>query len=278
MLIGAHVSIAGGLPNAPLNAEKIGCEVFQVFTHSPRGGKILPISAEVANEFKVNCKKCNQAEWYVHAPYYINFASKDNKIRHGSRSAIREELDRADMLGAKFLMTHLGSYTSLGYEAGFAQVIDGLDEALRKYTGKTKFLIEISAGASGIIGGTFEQIAEIIHHPKLAKYKIGVCYDTQHGFASGYDIRTTEAVRVTFEKFEQIIGLENLKMSHCNDSLTGLGSNKDRHAHIGEGQIGIEGFKALFENKKLKNINFICETEHDKVVKDISLLKSLCPN
>jgi len=278
MLFGAHVSIAGGLTNAPKNAVEIGCEVFQMFTRSPQGGFMSPLDKKIADEFKNNCKKYRQKEWYVHAPYFINFASANNRIKYGSISAVRVELERASLLGAKYLMTHLGSYKDLGHDAGRDQVVDGLAKMLDGYQGKTQFLIEISAGAGEIIGDTFEEIAEIIHDTKLKKYNIGVCYDTQHGFASGYDVCTAEAVEETFKQFDKIIGLEKLKLSHANDSETEFGSHKDRHAHIGEGHIGREGFEALLHNKKLKNLNFILETEGGGVKKDLKILKEIREN
>ena len=146
---------------------------------------------------------------------------------------------------------------------------------LKGYKGKTQFLIEISAGAGEIIGDTFEEISEIIFDKKLQKYNIGVCYDTQHGFASDYDIRTPESVNITLKQFDKIIGLDKLKMSHCNDSETDLASHRDRHAHIGEGKIGRVGFEALVTHPKLKNINWYLETEHDKVKKDLKILKEI---
>lgn len=275
MLFGAHVSIAGGLPNAPLNAAEIGCEVFQMFTRSPQGGWVPPCDAQVAKEFKANCKKAGQKEWYVHTPYFINFASANNRIKYGSINTVRQELERASLLGAKYLMTHLGSFKDLGEKKGFQQLVEGLEIMLKDYQGATQFLIEMSAGSGAIIGDTFEEIAAVLQHPTLKKYDIGVCYDTQHGFASGYDVRTAEAVADTLKKLDQIIGLDELKLIHCNDSQTELGSHKDRHAHIGEGNIGFAGFEALLKNKKLKNINFVLETEHSKVKEDLKILKTI---
>lgn len=275
MYFGAHVSIAGGLPNAPLNAAEIGCEVFQMFTRSPQGGWVAPLNEKIAAEFKANCKKAKQKEWVIHAPYFINFASANPRIKHASITVIREELERGSMLGAAYLMAHLGSYKDLGEEKGFIQLVDGLVEMLKGYKGATQFLIEISAGAGAIIGDSFAEIGAILHHPKLKKYNVGVCYDTQHGFASGYDVRTPATVAETLEKFDKEIGLENLKMFHCNDSKTEFNSHKDRHDHIGNGQIGLNGFKALVGNKKLAKINFYLETEHDKVVKDLNILKKI---
>lgn len=275
MFFGAHVSIAGGIPNAPLNAEKIGCEVFQIFTRSPRGGAGSPCTPAIAKNFKDNCLKAGQKEWYVHTPYFVNYASGNSKIKYGSISVVREELERASMLGAKYLMTHLGSYRDLGDQKGFTQLIEGIDATLKGYTGETQFLIEISANG---IGHTFETLAEIIHHTKLKKYNIGICYDTQHGFASGYDIRTVEALSTVLKKFDQTIGLDKLKMSHCNDSKVEFNSLRDRHEHIGKGKIGKSGFEAIVNNKKLKNLNLILETEHDLIEEDLSILKKIRNN
>ena len=275
MFFGAHVSIAGGLPNAPLNAAKLDCEVFQIFSRSPQGGWIAPLDEKIAKEFKANCKKANQKEWYIHTPYFINFASANNRIYHGSITVVRQELERGSLLGAKYVMTHLGSYKDLGEKEGYKKLIDGLKETLKGYKGETQFLIELSAGAGAVIGDTFEEVAEIIHHKSLKKYTIGICYDTQHTFASGYDFRTKEVLNETLKKFDQTIGLKNLKMFHCNDSKIEFGGHKDRHEHIGEGHIGTEGFKNLISHKQFKDTNFILETEHDKIEQDLEIVKKI---
>lgn len=275
MLFGAHVSIAGGLINAPKNAADLGCEVFQMFTRSPQGGFVALFDDNVARDFQTACKKFELKEWYVHTPYFINFASANPRIKHASIAVVREELERASMLHAKYLMTHLGSFASLGKEKGFPQLIKSLDEMLSGYKGETKFLIEISAGAGEIIGGTFEDIAEIIDHPKLKKYNIGVCFDTQHAFASGYDLRSSKRIDETLRHFDKTIGLNKLKISHCNDSRTDFNSHSDHHAHIGQGKIGIEGFRALIADKRFAKVNLILETKPDSVKDDLQLLKSL---
>ncbi len=275
MLFGAHVSIAGGLPNAPLNAAKIGCEVFQMFTRSPQGGPVKPIDATTAEQFKALCTEHGFKEWYVHAPYIINFASANPRTRHGSISIVRGELERSSLIGAKYVMFHIGSYKDLGENEGFETVVNGIADVLDGYNGSTQLLIENSAGAGEVVGDTFEEIAEIMDHPKLKKYDIGVCLDTEHAFASGYDLRTAADVKKTFDAFDKTIGLKRLKMFHCNDSKIELGGKKDRHEHIGDGFIGVEGFKAIFADKRLKDFSFIAETEHDKIVEDLALLKKL---
>ncbi len=275
MLFGAHVSIAGGIFNAPLNAAKIGCEVFQMFTRSPHGGPVKPLTKDVVDLFKQNMALTGQVECYVHAPYFINFASANNRTRFGSIAVIREELERSSQLGVKYLMAHLGSFKDLGEKDGFKQLVEGLDKTLKGYKGETQFLVEITAGAGAIIGSTFENIAEIIFHPKLKKYDIGVCYDTQHAFASGYDCRTPEDVKKTAAQFAKTIGWDKMKMAQCNDSKPEFGSHRDRHEHIGQGNIGLAGFKALLGNKNFGSINYVLETEHDKVIEDIKILKDI---
>lgn len=277
MLIGCHVSIAGGIENAPQRAADLGCEVFQIFSRSPQGGKAKEITPEIAEQFKTQCAKLGLQEWVIHTPYYINFASANNRIYHGSINVVRDELERGSKIGAKYVMTHLGSFKDLGKDNGMPKLIDGLDRMLDGYAGSTQFCIEIAAGAGHVIGASFEEVAEIINHKKLKKYDIGVCFDTQHAFGSGYDLRTAKTVKATFDEFDATIGLDKLKLSHCNDSMVELGSNKDRHEHIGKGHIGLDGFKAIATEPRLQHINFYLETKHDAVEEDIAIMKSLRP-
>lgn len=275
MLFGAHVSIAGGVVNAPKNAAAIGCEVFQMFTRSPQGGAVKPIDELTALEFKKQCALHQQKEWYVHAPYFINFASANPRIRHGSPSIIRDELERSSLLGARYLMVHLGSYKDLGSTAGFEAVIEGLGKVMEDYRGTTQLLIENAAGAGEVIGASFEEIAQIVHHPQLKKFPLGVCFDLQHAFGSGYDLRTSDGVKTTFDQFDATIGLERLCMFHGNDSKVELGAHKDRHEHIGLGAIGLDGFRAILSEPRLEPYSFIAETEHDRIMEDLSSFKTL---
>jgi len=273
MIIGAHVSIAGGIFKAPENAHEFGCEGFQIFTRSPQGGAAPILTDEILEKFFKNCKKFNQNEWVVHAPYYINFANPEKRIRENSVRIITEELNRSNVIKATHLMFHTGSARGSTREEGLKFAVDGIKRVLHDYEGNTHLLIEISAGAGEVIGDTFEEIAHIIDevgHPKL-----GVCFDTQHAFASGYDLRNEEAVKNTFLQFDKIIGLSKLKMSHCNDSKIELGGHKDRHEHLGKGCIGEEGFAALLKNKDLAHVSWYCETEYDLIKEDVALLKDI---
>ena len=275
--IGCHVSAAGGVYNAPKNAAALGCETFQIFTRPPMGGKAPELGDSVIEQFKDSMTQHGFKDFVVHCPYFVNFGSAEPRVYHGSISVVAEELKRADLLGAKYVMTHLGSAKALGHEKTFKQAKAGLAEVLTKYRGRTKFLLEIAAGSGEIIGGTFEQLAELME--PLVKFKTfgGICFDTQHAFASGYDLRNSAAVKDTFARFDTVVGLKWLKMSHANDSKVDLGSRKDRHEHIGQGQIGQGGFAAIiayFQGRHL-DIPLILETEHDKVKADIKILKTL---
>lgn len=277
MKIGCHVSIAGGLWNAPENAANLKCETFQIFSRSPHGGPVKEIDKETIEKFQAAMKKYGFTTFVIHAPYFLNLGSGSVRIYNGTLSVLRQELERGSLLGASYLMFHPGSFKDLGEVAGMKQAKEGLKKVLDGYTGTTKLLIEISAGAGSVIGDTFEEVAELMKGVKKHKGFGGICFDTQHAFGSGYDLRTPEAVKKTFAHFDKIIGLEFLKTFHTNDSKVEFGSHKDRHQHIGQGEIGKQGFQAIlqFLAKKKLDLPLILETEHDIVEQDIELMKTL---
>lgn len=275
MKIGCHVSIAGGIERAPERAADLGCEVFQIFSRSPRGGPAPGLNESNLSAFQSGMKKFRQAECLIHTPYFINFGSADNRIFYGSVSVVRQELERATALGAAFVVTHLGSFKDLGQKKGFLQLLSGLEKVLKDYRGTAELLIENSAGAGNIIGDSFEDIAAAVHHRRLLKFKLGVCFDTCHAFASGYDLRTPAAVGKTLKEFDRVIGFDKLRAVHLNDSKFDLAGRRDRHEHIGLGKIGEAGFAAIINYPKLKKVNGYLETEHDRVREDIALLKKL---
>ena len=272
MLFGAHVSMAGGIDKAPERAAEIGCEVFQIFSRPPQGGNAVDIDEALIERFQASLKKYDQKEFYIHTPYIINLASQDGRIRGNSIRLIREDLERGGLLGAKYVMTHLGSAKELDKETANKMAVENLKKVFDKDY-KTQLLIEISAGAGNIIGSTFEDLAYFAD--KLKDHNVGICLDTAHMFASGYNLRDKEAVKATIDKFEKTVGLKYLKLFHLNDSKVDFGSRKDRHEHIGDGKIGREGFGALIAENRLRDINMVCETESDKVAEDIRILKEL---
>lgn len=273
MRIGAHISAAGGLWNAPLNAAKLGLECFQFFSRPPQGGRISPISQVDAKLFLEHCEKELMEAWYIHAPYVINLASKEERIRESSIEIIRGELDRGSILKTRAMMFHPGSANGVGEEEGVRLVIEGMKKILKDYVGSTLLLIEISAGAGMVIGDSFEEVGEILRG--VDDERVKVCFDTAHAFASGYDLRGKEALEASMKKFDKHIGKENLLLSHCNDSKIELGGKKDRHEHLGKGFIGLEGFKAIMSSKYFTNVDLILETPPEHVADDIKILKDL---
>ena len=278
MQIGTHVSIAGGIEKAPGNAAKVGAEVFQIFSRSPHGGPVKPITPEIVEKFQVEKKKYNLGNFYIHTPYFINFSSIKNNIYYGSIAVVREELDRGSLLGCRAIMTHLGSFGELSDEEGLEKVSKALAKIMEGYKGTTKLLLEISAGAGKIVGDKFEEIAAILENKQVKKYDVGVCFDTCHAFASGYDIRDKNSVDKTLEKFDKVIGFEKLAVVHANDSKFDFGKKMDRHENIGQGFIGMDGFKALAKHKVLGKMDWILETPKDDLKddpKNIAILKKL---
>jgi deoxyribonuclease-4 len=277
MKFGAHVSIDGGLWHAPANAAKIGCEVLQMFTRPPQGGKAPEITPVVIKKFRAAMKKYKIAAAYIHSPYIINLASPMGHTRGYSMHLIREELERGSLLGCKAVMFHMDSAAGVEEKKGLQMAKDGIEKILKDYKGSCQLLIEMSAGAGAIMGDKFEDIWEVLQ--AKGGHKVGVCLDTQHAFASGYDFRNKEALDKTLKDFDDIIGLERLALIHVNDSAADLASHKDRHTHLGEGKIGLAGFEAIVKNKKLKDIDLILETPWSggrtiKVERELELLKS----
>ncbi|TFG76984.1 MAG: deoxyribonuclease IV [Thermodesulfobacteriales bacterium] len=273
MKFGAHVSIAGGIDRAPKRANDLGCECFQIFSRSPRGGKPPELKDGLVESFLNECGKYNITEYYIHTPYYINLCSEKEELRDSSIAIIKEELERGSTLGVKYIMTHLGSSKGFNRKQAVNMIIEGLKKIIDNTNFSTKLLLENTAGQGATMGDSFEELSEILDGVKGSE--IAICIDTAHLFASGYDIRTEEKFKETFDKLSETVGVENIKLFHGNDSKVGLGERKDRHEHIGKGKIGIEGFKNIIKNPSLKKINMIVETPPEKVGDDIKTLKKL---
>jgi deoxyribonuclease-4 len=267
MYFGAHVSAAGGVDKAPERAAAWGCEVFQIFSRPPQGGPAPKLTPEIIARYRRNVQQYKQHASYIHTPYFVNFASTNNRIRFGTVSVVREELERGTLLGCQYVMTHLGSARDVGLKRGVEMTVAGLVQILKDYRGTTELLVEISAGSGETLGDTFEEIAAVVEQTEKNLKRHGVlnvCFDTQHAFASGYDLRTRAAVKETVKKFDAIIGLERLKMSHCNDSKVALGAHVDRHENLGRGALGWGAFRALVAEPKLKHVSFVLETPRDE--------------
>jgi deoxyribonuclease-4 len=273
--IGAHVSIAGGVFNAPLRAQEEGCETFQCFTRSPQGGPAPELTDETVSLFRRNMEAAGMDRFVIHAPYYINLASLNGRILHSSIAVIRQELERGTVLGGQYVMFHPGSYKDQTPEEATAKVQNSLEQILEGYEGTCKLLIEISAGSGNVLGDTFTEVADMMKTIVGYSGFGGVCFDTCHAFASGYDFRTSEKAAGVLREFDKTIGLKWLKLTHVNDSKADLGGHKDRHEHIGLGHIGTAGLSALLKTEPFSHIDWILETPGEGRDADISALKNI---
>jgi deoxyribonuclease-4 len=273
--LGVHVSISGCLSNSIYNALNIGCSAFQIFTRSPRQWKAKDISTNDSTLFINKLKESSISfdSVVVHMPYLPNLSAPDGELYQKSIRSLEEEIIRCNLLRVPNLVIHLGSHLGKGSKNGISQLINACNIASSKYTDLNstksivKILLENSAGQKNSIGSSFDEIAEILD--KLNSEDFGLCLDTCHAFAAGYDISNENGIFNLLDRLSNKIGLDKLKVIHLNDSKGQLGSNLDRHYHIGMGKIGERGFKILINNKKLQSIPFIMETPVDEARKDI---------
>ncbi len=275
--VGAHVSAAGGVFNAPINAKEIGAKAFAIFTKNQRQWKAKPLTEDAVRKFKENLKAVGIKPEHVlpHDSYLINLGSPDPEKRRKSLEAFIDEVERCYQLGLKYLNFHPGSHLrKISEEECLKIVADSVNEAISR-TRDIVLVIENTAGQGSNVGYRFEHIAQIIELVE-DKSRIGVCLDTCHLFAAGYDIRTREAYEKTMEEFDQIVGFKYLKGMHLNDAKSQLGSRVDRHHSIGKGNIGLEAFRFIMNDPRLDNIPLILETIDPSIWKEeIELLYSL---
>lgn len=278
--IGAHVSAAGGVQNAPLNAVKIGATAFALFTKNQRRWQAKPLTEKNIHEFKENCQKNNYQMQHIlpHGSYLINLGHPEKDKLQKSRNAFLSELKRCEQLGLRKLNFHPGS--SLGKKTetdSLKTVAESINWALQQ----TKFItavIENTAGQGNTLGYTFQHLAKIIEQVENQE-RVGVCIDTCHMFAAGYDISSQIAFQKTFEEFDEIVGFSYLQGMHLNDIKTDLASKRDRHASLGQGNIGWEGFKFIVQDDRFEEIPLILETPQPEIwPQEISELKKLSKN
>lgn len=278
ILVGSHISSAGELHLAFARGESIGCTVMQIFTKSSRQWFSKKIKDDEIETFKQSAKKSSIKIIVSHAGYLINIASSNKVTLHKSIKSLTDEIDRCESLGIPYLVLHPGSHVGAGEEKGIELIAQNIDIALDAVPGKTVILLENMAGQGTNLGYKFEQLQNIIDLCKNKK-RLGVCFDTCHAFAAGYDISTHETYKETLRAFDKIIGLEKLKAIHINNSSGALGSKVDRHAPLDDGKIPLEAFKLIMNDKNLIDIPKILETPSDSEMKlwakEIKVLKGL---
>lgn len=268
------MSIAGSIDQAVDRAKEKHCDTFQVFTRNPRGWKFKKLIPDDVTRFREKLKESAIEPAVAHMPYLPNLSCPMKMIHKKSVKALAVELDRCSALGIPYLVTHLGSHLGKGRDIGLDRLIEAIDAAFSSSSGMTMLLLENTAGTKNSMGSSFEDMREILDHV-AERSRVGVCFDTSHAFAAGYDLRDAEAVERTVAELEKVVGLDLLKVVHANDSKGKLASRLDRHEHIGMGQIGERGFKAILHNDTFRKLPLILETPVDGRGTDVTNLKRL---
>ena len=258
--LGAHVSIAGGLPRAIDRGVATGCDALQIFTKSSGQWRARPLTDAEAMRFRERAAETGIGPIFAHASYLINLASPDTTLRKRSMTALADELDRADRLGLSGVILHPGAYTSSSEREGIQRIADGVGDVLaQRRGGVAELLLEHTAGQGTVLGHRFEQLQSMIDAQDDSR-DVGICLDTCHLVGAGYDIITDHGYQQVFAQFDEVIGLGRLKVFHLNDSKKPLGSRLDRHEHIGRGSIGVEPFRRLLQDQRFAGLPMVLET------------------
>ena len=259
-LLGAHMSIAGGVDKALLSGKEVGCDTVQIFTKSSRQWVSKSLSKEEIADFHAAKRSTGLTTVVAHDSYLYNFAASDDALRKKSVNGLIDEMERCEALGVVFLIAHPGAHVGAGEAAGIKTIAKSMDEMHKACPGYTTHLaLEITAGQGSNLGYRFQQIRQIIDATK-APERLRVCFDTEHAFAAGYDLRTAEGYDRTFAEFEETIGLDLLVAFHLNDAKKDLGCRVDRHEHIGKGFLGLEAFRLLLNDQRFRGLPMCLET------------------
>lgn len=259
MLLGAHVSTSGGVQNAPENGAEIKAETIQIFSKNQRQWKAKPYTEEQVDGFHEGCRQHGYDKTVVHGSYLINLGSPKAEAHEKSRAAFLDEMQRCHTLDIPYFVFHPGAHVGSGEDACIKRIVDTLQGLLaEEENNPVVLLVENTAGQGTVVGHSFDHLARLVEG--VDDPRIGICLDTQHAYGAGYDLATKDGYEDFFESFDNEVGLEHLKAFHLNDSLVELGSNKDRHANLGEGHIGWDTFKRLVNDPRLAGIPGNLET------------------
>lgn len=267
-MFGSHMSIAGGFDKALERGKQVNCETIQIFTKNSSQWKAKDISKENLQKFRGFYDEAGIDPVIAHDSYLINLASPDPELHKKSEEAFFIEMERCEKLQIPYLVFHPGSHIGSGEKTGLKKIAQSINRLLKRGKGfKVSLLLETTAGQGTNLGYKFEHLAEIMKMVRQKK-SVGVCVDTCHIFAAGYDIKTEKGYKKTFQNFDKLIGLDNLKVFHINDSKKDLGSRVDRHEHIGKGFLGLDPFRFLVNDKRFVKIPKILETPKDPDLKE----------
>lgn len=260
MRLGFHISIAGGLDRVRERAEALGCDTIQLFSRSPRGWRTTPIKKSEAESFRSDMEAAGIAPVVVHAPYLLNLATDEPGLRRRTISALAAELRRAALIGAQYTVVHVGRNPRVGEDKAARLVARAVNAALRRVPARTvRLLLENTAGTRGDAGWRLEGIAAVFERLEQPD-RVGVCLDTAHLFGAGYDLRTRSAVDAVVRAFDRVVGFGRLCLLHLNDTKVDLGGRVDRHWHVGQGNIGPAGFRAILSHPLLGRLPGVMET------------------
>jgi len=277
MALGAHTSIAGGVDRAILRGQEIGCETIQIFTKNARQWRARPLSEEEIARFRRNREETGIEPVFAHDSYLINLGSPDEALWRRSLEALLEEMARCEALDLPYLVIHPGSHVGAGEEMGLRRIAQALNRIHARTPGyRVKILLETTAGQGTSLGYRFEHLARLLELVEDDE-RLGVCFDTCHVLAAGYELRTPRGYAETFRQLDAIVGLDRLRVIHLNDSEGDLGSRVDRHAHIGQGRLGLEPFRLLLHDARFRDLPMVLETpkgaDMDRV--NLAVLKGL---
>ena len=263
MLLGAHLSVAGGVDKAFDRAENLDCTSFQIFTKSNRQWKAKPLEPQVIERYHQRQVETDIEPVVCHASYLINIGASDKAVWDKSVNALLIELERCEQLKIPYLVLHPGAHMEQGVETGIARVVEALDLVHQRQPDyAVRIALEITAGQGTVLGSSFQEIAQMLADCQQSE-RLAVCFDTCHALVAGYEFRTPASYQTMIDEFDSVIGLDRLKVVHVNDSEKDLGSHVDRHAHIGEGCIGLEPFGYFLNDSRFKKVPFLLETPKD---------------
>ena len=268
MRFGFHISIAQGFSKVVEKAQKTKCETIQLFSRNPRGWKFKALNPDEVGQFKTKLASSNISPCFLHLPYLPNLAATKKELYTKSIDSLCEDLKRAEILSIPFLVIHVGSRVALSEEEAIEKVVKGINESLQRVPNQVRILLENTAGQGTELGSTFSQLQNILSGVE-DQSRIGICLDTAHAFAAGYDLSTKSGLDETLNEFERLIGLKYLHLLHLNDAKTPLASHSDRHWHIGKGYIGLKGFKNIVNHPLLTHLPGIMETPRKDLKDDL---------
>jgi deoxyribonuclease-4 len=269
-LLGAHMPTAGGLGNALRNGKAIGCAAVQVFTSSPQMWKAAAVTQEKVDAFRAAQAETGITEVVSHDSYLVNLSAANPEIRSKSIEGLKGEMFRCAVYGIRYVVSHIGASRELELDVARKMAEEAIRQVLEETPPEVMLLMETTAGQGSALNSRFDELSWFLDalkgHPRL-----GVCLDTCHIFVAGYDIRTPETFAATFEEFGRKVGYDRLKAIHCNDSKKGLGSRVDRHAHIGEGELGLEAFRLLVNHPRFERVPILLETPEAEEMHKLNL-------